>query len=182
MTMLDCDCPLISRELLAPWRLASLTGGLALLVVGSVVLPSDDWDVAICFVMGLPAYVLAPWAFRQVWYFRWRWLPLAALALWAAVDGTYTLYWGLRDFPHLSQFRLANFGYCLPLFWLSGFVWNIGRRGERFRWRSSGGGIKLRGLFSQTVNIFGCLALILVVSILAGWLVLETIPEVRMRH
>ena len=87
MTLIDENCPLISRELLAPWRLASLAGGLALLIVGSVALPSDDWDVAICFVMGLVAYVLAPWAFRQVWHVRWRHLSFVVLALWLTHDG-----------------------------------------------------------------------------------------------
>ncbi|MCQ2394120.1 MAG: hypothetical protein MJ249_07510 [Kiritimatiellae bacterium] len=134
MNILDADCPLFSRELLTPWRLVTLVGGLAVLVLGSVVLPSDDWDVPICFVMGIPAYVLAPWAFRQVWYLRWKWLLLAALAFWVTVDGSYTLYWGLRGFPNLPEFRPANFVYCLPLFWLAGFVWNLGRRGERFSW------------------------------------------------
>ena len=139
MNILDADCPLFSRELLTPWRLVTLVGGLAVLVLGSVVLPSDDWDVPICFVMGIPAYVLAPWVFRQVWYLRWKWLLLAALAFWVTVDGSYTLYWGLRGFPNLPEFRPANFVYCLPLFWLAGFVWNLGRRGERFCWHLPGG-------------------------------------------
>lgn len=181
MTLIDENCPLISRELLTPWRLASLAGGLALLVVGSVALPSDDWDLAICFVMGLPAYVLAPWTFRQVWYMRWRYLPFVVLALLVTIDGSYTLYWHLRGFQYLPEFRLANYVYCLPLFWMSGFVWNIGRRGERFQLRSSGGGIGARRLFPQLFRIICCLAVILVVSILVGWIVVVTIPEVRAR-
>jgi len=123
--LLAAECPIVSCELLRPLRLASLAVGIGLLIAGSAWLPSEDWDVPICFVMALPAYVLAPWAFRQAYYFRWRWLVPAALALWVTVDGTYTLYWWLRGFDALAAFRPANFEYCVPLFWAGGFVWNI---------------------------------------------------------
>lgn len=122
---LSATCGLFSRELVNPWRLASLVVGLLLLVAGSIGLPSDDWDLGICFVMGLPAYVLAPWAFRQVFYFRWKWWFAAALAFWFSVDGTYWLYWGLKGFYALEPFRPANFFYCTPIFWIAGFIWNI---------------------------------------------------------
>ena len=122
---LDKDVPLISPELLNPWRLASLGVGLVLLVLGSVYLPSDDWDVPLCFVMGLPAYVLAPWTVRQAFGLRWKWLVPAAFAFWLTVDGTYTLYWSLKDFPHLAEFRPANFFYCTPIFWIAGCLWNV---------------------------------------------------------
>ena len=81
IALLPKGCPLFSRELLAPWRLASLVFGLGLLIAGSVFLPSMDWDVPLCFVMGIPAYILAPWAFRQFWYLRWKWMPCALLAV-----------------------------------------------------------------------------------------------------
>ena len=115
------NVPLISKELLNPWRVASLGVGLVLLVLGSVYLPSDDWDVPLCFVMGLPAYVLAPWVVRQAVGLRWKWLILATFAFWLTVDGTYTLYWWLKGFPHLAEFRPANFFYCTPVFWIAGF-------------------------------------------------------------
>lgn len=107
---------MFSRELLRPLRLVSLGVGIGLLIAGSVWLPSTDWDVPICFVMALPTYVLAPWAFRQVYYFRWRWMLLAAVGLWAAIDGSYSLYWSLRGFDALAEFRPANFFYCLWFF------------------------------------------------------------------
>ena len=116
---------LFSRELLAPWRLTSLVFGLGLLIAGSIFLPSMDWDVPLCFVMGIPAYVLAPWAFRQFWYRRWKWMPCALFAFWVSVDGTYSLYWWLRGADFLRQFRLANLAYCTPIFALAGFIWNL---------------------------------------------------------
>lgn len=123
--LLKSDCPMISRALLNPWRLASLGIGLLLLVIGSFYLSSDDWDVAICFVMGLPAYILAPWSFRQIWYFHWKWWPLVALSFWFSVDATYTFYWWYRGFSALQEFRPANFFYCTPIFWIAGFLWNV---------------------------------------------------------
>ena len=126
IALLSKGCPLFSRELLAPRRLASLVFGLGLLIAGSVFLPSMDWNVPLCFVMGIPAYVLAPWTFRQFWYLRWKWMPCALFAFWVSVDGTYSLYWWLlRGADFLPQFRLANLEYCTPIFALAGFIWNL---------------------------------------------------------
>ena len=127
------NVPLISKELLNPWRVASLGVGLVLLVLGSVYLPSDDWDVPLCFVMGLPAYVLAPWVVRQAVGLRWKWLLLATFAFWLTVDGTYTLYWWLKGFPHLAEFRPANFFYCTPIFWIAGCFWNVDFKSMEWR-------------------------------------------------
>lgn len=123
--MLDAKTQLFSRELIRPVRLASLAVGILILIAGSIWTPSIDWDVPLCFVMGLPAYVLAPWAFRQMYYFRWKWMPLAGLAMWFVIDGVYSAYWTLVGFDSLAIFRPANFFYCIWLFWISGFVWNI---------------------------------------------------------
>lgn len=128
---LKAICPLVSRELIYPWRLASLVAGLALLIAGSFWFPSEDWDIPICLVMGVPAYVFSPWAFRQIWYLRWKWWPLAALAFWFTVDATYSVYWWCRGFPALQEFRPANFFYCTPIFWISGFFWNLDLKGLR---------------------------------------------------
>ena len=53
------DCPLFSRELVRPWRLAALAVGLGFLIAGSHLTPSADWDYPISFIMGLWAYVFA---------------------------------------------------------------------------------------------------------------------------
>lgn len=123
--LLDKGIPMINRHLVEPWRLASLGVGLLLLIAGSIYLPSTDWDIPICLIMGIPAYVFAPWAFRQVYYFRLKWLPVAVLAFWLSVDGLYWLYWGIKDPELVEVFRWANFVYSTPIFWLSGFIWNL---------------------------------------------------------
>ena len=69
---LEKDCPLVSRELVRPWRLAALAVGLGILIAGSHLTPSADWDYPICFIMGLWAYVFAPWTVRAIVYLDWK--------------------------------------------------------------------------------------------------------------
>ncbi|MBO4528774.1 MAG: hypothetical protein J5743_14165, partial [Victivallales bacterium] len=105
---LEKDCPLFSRALIAPWRLCCLALGLVLLCVGSHVTPSVDWDYPISFIMGICAYVCAPWTVRALVYRRWKWLPVAFLLMWVSIDGVYSLYWWCRGFDALQIFRGAN--------------------------------------------------------------------------
>ena len=125
---LEKDCPLFSRALIAPWRLCCLAAGLALLCVGSHVTPSVDWDYPISFIMGICAYVCAPWTVRALVYRRWKWLPVAFLLMWVSIDGVYSLYWWCRGFDALQIFRGANAIYCLPLYFVLGFVMNFEMR------------------------------------------------------
>ena len=127
-TFLKKDCPLFSRALIAPWRLCCLAAGLALLCVGSHVTPSVDWDYPISFIMGICAYVCAPWTVRALVYRRWKWLPVAFLLMWVSIDGVYSLYWWCRGFDALQIFRGANAIYCLPLYFALGFVMNFEMR------------------------------------------------------
>ena len=130
-TFLAKYCPLFSRALIAPCRLCCLAAGLALLCVGSHVTPSVDWDYPISFIMGICAYVTAPWTVRALVYRRWKWLVVAFLLMWVSIDGVYSLYWWIRGFDALQTFRGANAIYCLPLYFALGFVMNIEmRRGE----------------------------------------------------
>ena len=122
---LEADCPLFSRALVAPWRLGCLAAGLALLCVGSHVTPSDDWDYPISFIMGVCAYVFAPWTVRALVYRRWKWLVGAFAVMWLSIDGVYSLYWWCRGFNALQIFRGANAFYCLPLYFALGFAMNV---------------------------------------------------------
>jgi len=119
------DCPLFSRALVAPWRLCLLAAGLVILCVGSHVTPSLDWDYPISFIMGVSAYLFAPWTVRTIAYRRWKWLPLAAIFSWVSIDGVYSLYWWCRGFDALHLFHGANAFYCLPLYFTLGVVMNF---------------------------------------------------------
>jgi hypothetical protein len=89
------------------------------------VTPSVDWDYPISFIMGIWAYVFAPWTFRALFYRRWKMIPLALLAAWAGIDGVYSLYWWCRGFDALSVFRVPNAIYSAPLYFLLGFAMNL---------------------------------------------------------
>ena len=119
------DCPLVSRELVNPWRLAALAVGLGILIAGAHLTPSADWDYPICFIMGLWAYVFAPWTVRALVYLDWKRLPLAWLFAWAGIDGVYSHYWWLRGFDALSEFRGPNIAYSAPLYFLFGLAMNL---------------------------------------------------------
>ena len=122
---LEKDCPLVSRELVRPWRLAALAVGLGILIAGSHLTPSADWDYPICFIMGLWAYVFAPWTVRAIVYLDWKRLPLAWIFAWAGIDGVYSLYWWLRGFDALQVFRGPNIAYSAPLYFIFGLAMNL---------------------------------------------------------
>ncbi len=119
------DCPLVSRELVRPWRLAALAVGIGILIAGSHLTPSADWDYPICFIMGLWSYVFAPWTVRALVYLDWKRLPLAWLFAWAGIDGVYSLYWWLRGFDALQAFRGPNIAYSAPLYFIFGLAMNL---------------------------------------------------------
>lgn len=122
---LEKDRPLVSRELVRLWRLAALAVGLGILIAGSHLTPSADWDYPICFIMGLWAYVFAPWTVRAIVYLDWKRLPLAWLFAWAGIDGVYSLYWWLRGFDALQAFRGPNIVYSAPLYFIFGLAMNL---------------------------------------------------------
>jgi hypothetical protein len=111
------------NEYLRPWKLATLAAGIALLIAGSFYYGAPDWDVPICFVMGILAYVLAPWTLRVILEHRWNWLPAALLATWFTVDGSYTIYWSIFDPVALEMMRGANWLAALTLYLTCGLVW-----------------------------------------------------------
>jgi len=65
--------------------------------VGCFDLRYPDWDIRLSLLMACSTYLCADWvwsALRHRQYVRW---PLAALATWWCVDGSYWLYWSLVD-------------------------------------------------------------------------------------
>ena len=110
-------------EFRRPWKLLSLSMGIAVMVVGSLYHPAPDWDVGISFIMPILAYLLAPWTVHVLVARRWTRMPAALLATWFAVDGAYALYWHFMDPVALAQMREANLFASLPLYGLCGLGW-----------------------------------------------------------
>jgi hypothetical protein len=110
-------------EYLRPWKLLTLSAGVALLIVGALRHYAPDWDIPISFIMALLAYLTAPWSLRVLLERRWRLLPLALLATWFTVDGCYALYWHFRDPAVLALMRAWNAPASLALYGLCGVLW-----------------------------------------------------------
>lgn len=111
------------REYLRPWKLTTFALGLALLIAGAFYYKAPDWDVGISLIMGTLAYVTAPWALRIVKSRHWRRFPLAVLAFWLTVDGSYVIYNACIGHPVGRNLRLANFFASSLLYMLCGWLW-----------------------------------------------------------
>ncbi len=111
------------NEYLRPWKLATLACGIALLIAGAFYYQAPDWDIPVSFIMGLLAYLTAPWSLRVVLERRWKLGPLMLFATWFTVDGSYSLYWYFRNPAALEMMREANFFASLALYGICGVVW-----------------------------------------------------------
>lgn len=110
-------------ELRRPWKLASFAAGLGLLIAGAFYYKAPDWDVPICVIMAVLAYVTAPWSLRAVLDRRWEKLPLALFLTWFTIDGCYWLYWSVQDPAALALMRAANFPASFALYGICGLFW-----------------------------------------------------------
>jgi len=110
-------------ELLRPWKLVTLAGGIGLLVAGSIFYEAPDWDIPISFIMALMAYMTASWSMHIMVERRWRQWPLMLFWTWFTVDGCYWLYWHFKNPVALELMREANAPASLSLYWLCGLDW-----------------------------------------------------------
>lgn len=95
--------------------------GLALLLYGARYLDYMDWDVGLCFVMGLTTLATAEWVMMIVWNRQWRWMVLAAFWTWLSVDGVYWAYWSIVK-PEV-MIRERQWLASLCLYALCGVIW-----------------------------------------------------------
>jgi hypothetical protein len=109
-------------EYLRPSKLLTLALGLIFLIAGALFSGLPDWDIPVSLIMALCAYVTAAPTMRVLLEHRWHLLPHAAFWTWFSVDGTYLLYWGLRD-PDVLELRFANACASLALYGMCGLVW-----------------------------------------------------------
>ena len=101
--------PLISlHDYGRPWKLFTLTCGIALLIAGSYWQPAPDWDIPISLIMSVGTYFCAPVSTRIVARRRWKLLPLALFLLWLCVDGVYWAYWSWRNPEALAQINARS--------------------------------------------------------------------------
>ena len=117
------ELDLAPRELLRPWKVATLVVGILVLIAGAYVTPAPDWDVGISLIMAGFAYTTPPWSVRMVVEHRVRVWPLVAFATWFSVDGCYAVYWSWKDPVALAFMRDANAPASLSLYVICGLIW-----------------------------------------------------------
>ena|SRR5688572_11584642 len=110
-------------EYARPWKLATLAFGLAFLLAGALWSGLPDWDMSISLIMALPAYLTAPCSLRVLLERRWRQAHIALFWTWFSVDGTYTIYWFLRDPAVLEALRHANAAASMALYGMCALLW-----------------------------------------------------------
>jgi hypothetical protein len=77
------------------WKSATFLVGFGWLIWGSYCLDYPDWTVGVSIVMAGSTYLTADWFIRVLKHRRYALWPLAALAAWWCVDGSYWAYWSL---------------------------------------------------------------------------------------
>ena len=110
-------------EYARPWKLVTLAFGIAFLIAGAIWSGLPDWDLPISLIMALPAYLTAPCSLRVLLERRWGQAHIALFWTWFSVDGTYTIYWFLRDPAVLEALRHANAAASMALYGMCGLVW-----------------------------------------------------------
>ena len=110
-------------EYTRPWKLFTLSLGIALLILGSFYYEAPDWDIPISLIMAILAYLTAPLGLRVIVERRWRLWPPMLFATWFTVDGSYWLYWHFKNPAALEWMREANFFASLSLYGICGVVW-----------------------------------------------------------
>jgi hypothetical protein len=110
-------------EYLRPWKLFTLSIGIALLIVGSFYYKAPDWDIPISLIMAILAYLTAPWSLRVILERQWRHWPAMLFVTWFTVDGCYAIYWSFNDPVALEMMRSANFAASLSLYGMCGILW-----------------------------------------------------------
>jgi cell shape-determining protein MreD len=108
------------REYLRPWKLITLSIGIAWLIWGTYYYQLSDWDLGVSLVMGFLTYFLAPVSARIIWERNWSQFPLAVFYGWLCVDGSYWLWHTLAGNEML---RADQWQTSLCLFLICGFLW-----------------------------------------------------------
>ena len=108
------------NEYLRPWKLATFAIGMSWLIWGAFYYQYSDWDIGISLLMGILAYLSAPWATRVIITRQWKKVPLALFCWFVTVDLVYYTYHTLMG---NEMIRLENFLTSTCLYWLCGFIW-----------------------------------------------------------
>lgn len=108
------------------WKNATFLVGLGWLLWGALFFDYPDWDLGLSLLMAGSTYLFADWSLRVVKQRRYAMWPLAILAAWWCVDGSYWLYWSLVN-PAVA-IREGQWPMSLCLYLLCAFIWTADPR------------------------------------------------------
>lgn len=108
------------------WKYTTFLIGFAWLIYGAMFFDYPDWDIGVSIVMAVSTLGAADVAWKIMKQQIYRLFPMAAMATWWCVDGSYTTYWSIVD-PTV-MIREGQWPMSLCLFLLCGAVWNIDPR------------------------------------------------------
>lgn len=115
------------RELRRAWKLVTFAIGMGWLLYGATHYNIGDWDVGVSIVMGVLAYLLAPWSMYVILNaIRYRpkwWVMHVAGALATGVFVADTSYMAYHLTVGNPIYREANFLASLSLYFLAGTIW-----------------------------------------------------------
>jgi len=132
MTKIECEYKFLPdrsylRELMRPWKLATLGIGMSWLLYGAMNYDISDWDVGISFIMGGLTYLCAPWTVHVLVNAvklrppKWPLHVLGALLpAMFAVDWSYWLY---HTVVGNRMIRWENFKVSSALYFICGLIW-----------------------------------------------------------
>lgn len=106
------------------WKLSTFTLGLLALLAGAYTRFWQDWDAGVSVVMAVCTLLTAELAVGAFLDRKWGMMPLAILAAWVSVDGSYWAYWSLVN-PAVA-IRQGQWPMSLCLYLLAGMVWRVG--------------------------------------------------------
>jgi hypothetical protein len=117
----------IIREYMRPWKLCILTVGMAWLFYGALNWDYSDWDIGVSIIMGLLAYLLAPWSvstfIKCVRYKPPYWFAYIILCLLCEVFTVDTSYVLWHTYAGNTMIRYGNFLASSYLYLAAGFIW-----------------------------------------------------------
>lgn len=118
----DCE-PARSRPSAVLWKNITFAIGLGWLLWGALFFDYPDWDVGLSLLMAGSTYLTADRVVAAFMERRFALWPLALIATWWCVDGSYWLYWSLVQ-PEV-MIRDGQWPMSLCLYLLCGFIWRL---------------------------------------------------------
>lgn len=117
----------LTKEWVRPWKIFIFVIGMSWLFYGALNWNYPDWDIGVSIIMGLLAYMFAPWSvstfMKAIKYRHKAWILAIVLCLFSwlfVVDFSYFLW---HTYAGNTMIRYENFLVSSFLYLIAGFTW-----------------------------------------------------------